>query len=305
VQAPIRHPQIGWLRRGEKRGSTAAQAGIATNNPRPPRAPAIGGFRFFKPDPASNLVVGVNGPCLYLDDGESCTDWNHMFEEGPLWFVITGATRTNSSDAFEDIGGTAADGVASIRAFFTNGTSERLALKDNLFTGIIPSGGAFKLVSYDAAGRISAIQLWRSFQRVAPAGARRLRVIARTTGARGTSAVLSLGPEVENARCWRLTTSAGPRQSACEDIPITGPWVTIVGLQQSGGDAFVFGRLVAPAVRAVLRFDDGRTRPATVADGWFLAAVPAAELSTARRHAVVEGLDRSGGLVQQPAFFYR
>lgn len=42
-----------------------------------------------------------------------------------------------------------------------------------------------------------------------------------------------------------------------------------------------------------------------LSDSWFLGAVPSNEISTARRHARVVGVTRTGRIVQQPAFFYK
>ena len=48
IDVRIEHPKVGWLERGEKRGF-----------------PAAGGIRFVKPDPLSDIAVGVSGSlCL-------------------------------------------------------------------------------------------------------------------------------------------------------------------------------------------------------------------------------------------------
>ena len=53
VDVRIENPKVGWLERGEKRGFPAAG----------------GGIRFVKPDPLSDIAVGVSGSlCLSAID---------------------------------------------------------------------------------------------------------------------------------------------------------------------------------------------------------------------------------------------
>jgi hypothetical protein len=304
VTAPIRHPKIAWLLHGEKRGLSLEQARLKHFG-QLRRGQADGAFRFFKPDPTSDIVVGISPGCIYLDDGVACSSPNDMFSRGPLNAMITAANETNSSDAFLNVGGAAADGVAAIRAFLPNGSSERLALTDNVFAGVIPNLPPVRLVAYDAKGRIAGVETMLSFARTAPTKARRFTAFMSLRGAHGVRASLALGPMVSYVRCWRLATSAGAHQGGCETQSITGPALTIVGVQPSGGALFVFGTIRESVASVSIRFDDGRETRARVTAGWFLVAIPARELSHTRRHAVVIGRESSGAVAQMPALFYR
>jgi hypothetical protein len=301
VETRLAHPHIGWLDRGEKRGLSPAQAHLTKAQLR--------GFgsgsavRLVKPDPSSDIVVGISGGCLYLEGAVGCNSLSNFFARAPFTFMTSGG-GANSADAFVDVGGAAADGVAGVRAFLPGGTSESLALKDNLFAGVVLNEQPLRLVAYDGAGRVVGVETMPSFMRPVPPAARRLKQIAIVTGGAGGSATLSLGPAVDNVRCWRVATSAGPAQGVCELQPITGPWVTLEGLQPGGRDVFVFGSVRAPVTTVQLRFGDGITAKATLVEGWFIAGIPKSELSRERKKAVVEGLDAAGRVIQQPAFFF-
>lgn len=303
VTAPIRRPRIAWLDRGEPRGLTLAQAHIRLGMLHVPTG-YDGDFRVFKPDPSSDLVVGLSRDCIYLSDGIAC---GGRFALGPLSYTVSGGSSTNSSDAFDEIGGAAADGVAAIRAFLPDGSSQRIALKDNAFAGLVPAGQPLKLVAYDTHSRVVAIETDVGFLRPpAPSTAKkRLRPTAVLRGPRGTTARLSTGATGSSILCWELATSAGARQGNCLGVPLTGPWISPIAVQTSPGDVFVAGWLRAPVTSIRLRFDDGSTGSATVRGRWFLAAIPARALSTSQRRVAVEGLDASGHVVQHPLVYYK
>jgi hypothetical protein len=250
IQARLRHPEVGWLRRGERLGRPpSALQREQLNRLRQRVGPSgLSGLQLFKPDPASDIVVGISGGCLYLDSGFGCTAPDQLFSRGPLQFMLTGASNANSSDAFVDVGGIAADGVTAVRAFFPSGDSEVLALENNMFAGVIPNLLPLRLVAYDARGRVVGIEEMGGFSRPAPAGARNLTRVLSVRGPRATGATLAFGPEVSGVRCWRLTTTAGPKQSSCDVLPLTGPSVNIAAVQAAGGDVFVAGWTKSPVV---------------------------------------------------------
>jgi hypothetical protein len=302
VETRLQRPHIGWIERGEKRGLSPAQAHLT---PAQRRGFGSGSdARLVKPDPSSDIVVGISGGCLYLEGAVGCNSLSNFFSRGPFTFMTSGG-GANGSDAFIDVGGAAADGVTAIKAFLPDGTSESLALKDNLFAGVVPSAQPLRLVAYNSAGRVVGVETMPIFARPAPPSARHLKQAATVTGGAGGSATLSLGPTIDNLRCWRVATSAGPAQGLCERRSITGPWVSLTGLQPAGSDVFVFGTTRDPVATVQLRFADGITTKATLVNGWFIAAVPKNELSRERKKAVVEGLDAAGHVVQQPAFFFK
>jgi hypothetical protein len=67
VQAVIKHPVIGWLIRHQPVGLAPSQVALSTFTR---RAVAVWGFtRFVKPDPLSDITVGVSDGRLYVNDG--------------------------------------------------------------------------------------------------------------------------------------------------------------------------------------------------------------------------------------------
>src|SRR6267378_38261 len=302
VTETIQHPQIGWLQRGEKRGLSPARAHLTVKQLQGLSLP--GSLRLFKPDPTSDIVVGIDGGCLYLDNGLGCSAPNQFFSRGPVNFMLSGGGQANSSDQFLELGGAAADGVAAVRAVLPDGTSLQLALKDNMFAGVVPNMPPIRVVAYARDGKIVGIEPLGG-SRPTPTPARRLQRVLTTHGAGGVQATLWLGPVISNIRCWKVATSVGRQQGQCERIPLTGPWVTLEGVQATAPAVFVFGYTRPPISRVFLRFDDGTRVSARLARGWFVAAVPARQASTVRRHARVLGVDKSGIVVQQPAFFYK
>ncbi len=83
--------------------------------------------RLFKPDPFSNLVVGIQsvGPeqwcILDADGGGACGREADFFSRGPFNFMMSGGTPSNTSDQFISIAGLAADGVARLEIFLADG----------------------------------------------------------------------------------------------------------------------------------------------------------------------------------------
>jgi hypothetical protein len=300
VQKTIRDPHVGWVRRGETRGLSQQQAHLT---PTQSRLVPGSGVRFFKPDPTSNIVVGFDGGCLYLDGGSACIGPTDMFKRGPLWYMVSVGGGVNRSDVFSTVAGVAADGVAYVRAFLSDGTSVRLPLEDNVFAGVIPNHPPFKLVAYAADGEVVGL-VTLADRPPAPRAARRLHPVLHVTGAGAATATLSVGLPVHGTQCWRLVTSANRGQHECT-AAVTGPSVTLQGVQSAGGAVFVFGTTRSPVARVYLLFDDGTRTAVERAGTWFLGTVPARELAHTRRRARVVGVTRSGDVVQRPAFFYK
>ena len=116
--------------------------------------------RLFKPDPSSNIVVGIGDDwCMVLNHGSGCGDREHFFARGPLNWMLSGSGASDQSMA---VGGAAADGVARIEVFLTAGGRQPVPLKDNMFAALIPNRFPVKLVAYDARGRVVGIQTFPS-----------------------------------------------------------------------------------------------------------------------------------------------
>ncbi len=319
IQATIKHPAIGWLVHHRAVGFAPSQVALSTFAR---RQVAVWGFtRFVKPDPLSNVIVGVSDGRLYVNDGVS---GGEFFARGPLNVMTTGGNHANLSDQFATVAGVAADGVDKIRIFLGSGESQDVPLKDNVFTATVPWHTAVRVVAYDSDGRVVGIQRAGLFPFgfggfVAPAAARNsLEPALRLTGPNDATARLSVGRTVEfiragarrngpgpRVRCWQIRFSNGQSSSACQQVFPTGPWVYVQGVQPVGRDVFIIGQTRAPVARVSLRFGNGDSVSVNPSHGIVILAVPRAHLSTHRQRAVLVGYDARGHEIQQPAVFFR
>ena len=293
----IRRPQIAWAVRGEKRGFSAARLDLTPNNGR-----LAGTARFVKPDPLSNVVVGLDGTyCLVLvegnDVGRSCSSRADFFSRAPVNVIASCGICGESAT----VGGAAADGIARVVVFGADGRDVTAPLRDNLFA-VRLGADAFpaRVVGYDRHRRVVAVEtLSFGMRESLPAGAlRHLRVLQRLTGPNGASVTLAVGPVVGGLRCWRLHLPTGASRSGCAETIPTGPWTSVDLVQPAGRDVFVFGHVRAPVERVRLRFADGTSIATRPKLGLFLLAIPRAHLSPHRQLAFLLGL-RADGSVQQ------
>jgi hypothetical protein len=321
VQAVITHPAIGWLVHHRPVGLAPSQVTLS-----PFVRGQVSGFtRFVKPDPLSDIVVGVGEDRLYVGNGSG---GGQFFSRGPLQVMTSGGGPTNSSDQFVTVAGVAADGVSKIRIFLGNGESQDAALKDNVFTALVPGQSAIRVVAYNSKGLVVGIQRagFSSFAPVAPAAARdSLKPVLHISAANHATATLSVGRTVEYVppmparqvhgrlvkpqgppvRCWRIAFSDGQAASACQQVVPTGPWLEIQGVQPVGRDVFIVGQSRAPVARVTLQFGDGDVISARPVGDIVIFAVPRSHLSPHRQRAVMVGYDARGKKIQQPAVFFR
>lgn len=290
VEARIEDPKVGWLERGEKRGF-----------------PAAGGIRFVKPDPLSNIAVGLSGGlCLSALDaagrlaGQSCG--SDFFARGPINALISCVI----CGEFMELRGVAADGVARVVFFTADGSRLSVPLRHNLFAGRVGRAQfPIRLVGYDTRGRVVASQLWNlGPRRAVPPQARRLRAVAREQGPRGTVARLKVGSHVRGFACWRVEFSTGLTRDACTS-PYSGSGFALDLLQPAGRDLFLVGR-VSDAVRRVeLRFSNSNKAVATPVQGHFILAVPERHLTKRRTRAFVVTVDADGKVRARQRIFFR
>lgn len=290
VEVQIEDPKVGWLERGEKRGF-----------------PAAGGIRFVKPDPLSNIAVGLSGRlCLSALDaagrlaGHGCG--SDFFYRGPINALISCVI----CGEFMELRGVAADGVARVVVFTADGSLLSVPLRHNLFAGRVGRAQfPIRLVGYDTRGRVVATQLWNlGPPRTVPPQARRLRTVARERGPRGTVVRLDVGPRVQGFDCWRVVFSTGLTRDACTS-PYSGSRFALDLVQPAGRDLFLVGR-VSDAVRRVeLRFTNGDKAVATPVQGHFILAVPAQHLRQRRTRAFVVSVDTDGNVRARQRIFFR
>jgi hypothetical protein len=291
VDVRIERPTVGWLEHGEKRGF-----------------PAAGGvLRAVKPDPLSNLAVGVSGYlCLSAIDSAGKVTAQGCgptpFARGPLNALIS----CRFCGEFMELRGVAADGVARVVVFAADGSRLTVPLRHNLFASrVARTQFPFRLVGYDARDRVVAAQLWDLRPRAAvPPAAKCLRPVMRAVGPNGTVATLAVGPRTRGFDCWRVAVSGGPARGRCI-APYSGSRFAVDLVQPAGGDVFVAGRAGDSVRRIELLFATGDKAVASLVRGHFLLAVPSDHLTRRRQRAFVVSIDAAGTVRARQRIFFR
>jgi hypothetical protein len=308
VQARIAHPTVGWYIRGEKRGVGHMEINrIRTDG----RGFIDDSTRFVRPDPDSNVLVGLTGRwCLLVAYGRSgpsasCSSGDGFWSQGPLNWTMTG----EYSDQFMRINGVAADGVRRVVIFLADGQRQRTALRDNLFTTLVATSEfPARIIGYDEAGRVVGVITLPTpflFNKRVPAAATRLRPVFRVRAPRGAAAVARVGRAAGGYRCWRVDFSTSVSRDGCESTFATGPWIWVDLVQPAGDDLFVVGHTRAPITRVQLEFPNGDVRRSRPVAGLFVIAVPRGHLSTERQTAFVRGYSKEGWVIQRQGVVFK
>jgi hypothetical protein len=311
IDARIPHPTIGWYVRGERRGLSVKQARLTAEQRQ--GVLCCDGVRLFKPDPLSNVVVGLGrGWCIVIVGGGSgCSDRANFFSRGPLNFMIFAVNGVNASDRFILVAGAAADGVERITIFHPDRERQSVPIRNNVFAAVVPNRLPLRVVSYNAKKRVVGTQAFppQSFLShfaASPAARRHLRPVLRVTGPNGTTASLSVGRAVNRTRCWQIAYGTGHSELRCREQFRSGPKIWVDFVQPAGRDLFVVGGAdVRVADHVELRFANGDVFRARPAAGLFVFAIPKAHLSEERRFAYVLAVDRQGHRVQRQGFGFR
>jgi len=306
VQARIGHPTIGWYARGERRGRSPDSLNLS-------RARLLGisaTARFVKPDPLSNVVVGLDGDiCLVvvtgLDVGSGCNTASSFFARGPLNVMMSGGGGTESMV----VSGAAADGVERLTAFGSGGQDLSVPLRDNLFAARVAiTEFPIRLVGYDKRGRVAAVQTLQSRLLgglLPPSAWTPSRRTIRVRGPNGATATLRVTHGIKDMRCWRVRFSTGQSRRGCKPTYPTGPWVYADLVQQAGRDLFVVGNVRAPVEVVKLRFEDGRTLTMRPVADMYIFAIPREYLRTERQLAFVRGYEAHGIVVQRAPILFK
>jgi hypothetical protein len=307
VEAHIRHPAIGWLLRREKRGFSSDRLDVSAFT----RSNIIvSGARFVKPDPLSDIVVGLEGEyCLLVVQGTSigqaCSDREDFFSRGAVNVITSGGGGVQSSTLV----GAASDGIARLTVFDANGLRIHVPLKDNLFgLRIADSQFPVRLVAYDTRGRVIGTQVFRNElggPTLAASAFRGLRTIERVQGPNGARGGVRLGRTTRGLRCWRVDFNTGQAPRGCIQISPTGPWTSVNLIQPAGRDLFVIGQTRPPVTTVELHFQDGRVLQLRPTSRLFVAAIPRAYLKTRRQIAYAVGYDGAHRVVQRQGFVFR
>lgn len=307
VQARIAHPSIGWYARGERRGRSRGELklGPAWHLGLSPTA------RFVKPDPLSDLVVGLAGDiCLVLvtsgeAGGEGCNSRGSFFALGPLNVITSGGGGTESLV----VAGAAADGVERLTVFGSDGQKLSVPLRDNLFAARVAlSQFPIRLVGYDKRSRVAAVRTLQSmlFGNTLPVSVwTPSRWTIGVRGPNGATATLRVTRGTKDLRCWQVRFSTGQMRRGCKPTYPTGPWVYADLVQQAGRDLFVVGNVRAPVELVKLRFGDGRTLTMRPVADLYVFAIPRAYLRTERQVAFVRGYEAHGIAVQRAPVLFK
>lgn len=299
IEATIRHPAVRWHIHDEPRGFSIQQVKLTPEQRQQLQHYAQLGFlRLVKPDPFSDVVVGLAGYLCVValtepgGAGGSCAPGADFFARGPVNAVIGGG-----ESEFFNVFGVAADGVVRVTIFLADGERQAVPLRNNLFAAVVArTQFPVRVVGYDGRDRIVATQVMPPFTlRRSPAAARRQQTVSRVTGPNGTVGVVRAGRLVRGFHCWRIIFSTGQAPGGC--IPSyhgTHMWVDRV--QPAGRDLFVIGHVDHLVVRVMLLFTNGDVVSSRTVSDQFLLPIPRAHLSRQRQLAFVLGFDRQGHL---------
>jgi len=307
IEARIAHPAIGWVLRKEQRGFSGERLDLNAFK----RANMdVADARFVKPDPLSDIVVGIKADyCLFYVEGsgiaEGCSHGEQFFTSGPLNVMTTGGGGVQS----QVLAGAAADGVVRLTMFDANGLRIRVPLRDNLFALRVGNGQfPVRVVGYDTKDRVVASAVFGDELRgpsIDPSVFRNVHTVIRAAGPNGATATASLGDVTRGFRCWVVDFSTGQARRGCIEMFPTGPWVTVNLVQPAGRDLFVIGETRAPVETVELHFQDGRVVELRPVERLFVAAIPAAYVTPQRQLAFAVGYDAEHHVVQRQGFVFR
>jgi hypothetical protein len=305
VEALIKNPRIGWYLRGEKRGVSPQQVKLTAEQR---KRMQLTGARLVKPDPLSDVVVGLQGSfCQIALNGSNEGTWGKgcgpgLFPRGPLNVMMSGY----GGSEFMVVQGLAADGIARVTVFLADGQRQIAPLRHNTFAALVArSQFPIRIVGYDERGRVAAIETPPFSGMPVPPKARQVEPLLRVRGPNGTEAVLHVGRRVRGFHCWRVDFSTGQSPASCVPPIGGGPKIQVDVVQPAGSDLFVSGAADQVVARVQLEFEDGTTRWLRPARGHFLFAIPEDHLRPTRQFAIVRGYDRQGHRVQRQGFVFR
>jgi hypothetical protein len=304
IEAPITNPRVGWYERGEKRGVSSDHIKLT-----PEQAVRIAGARLVKPDPLSDVVVGIEGHYCQISIYGSTGFWakgcaDELFPQGGALKVMS----TGAGGEFYVVQGIAADGIARIVVFGSDGQRQAAPIKHNMFATLVGiQQFPIRIVGYDANGQVAAIETPPFFGREpVPRAAQRLRPALRVAAEGGATATLLVGPTVRYTQCWRIDFRPRLTRADCDLLPSSGPKIDVMLVQPVGKDMFVFGRVTEPVVRVdfelPLRERVLSTRPV---QGRFLIAIPRRYLSERRQHGFVVAFDARGHRAQRQGIYFK
>jgi hypothetical protein len=307
VQVKIPNPTVGWFVRNERRGFSLGEVRKGLPKSTSLYTNGLESTRLVKPDPLSNVLVGLTGRwCLIVfqrGPSSSCTAGREFWSLGPLNVLLS-----SEGDEFVRVSGVAADGVERVTVFLSSGERQRAALKDNLFTTLVPAAEfPARIVAYNRRDRVVGVLTWRWQIRgpVPTAAARNLHAVMRVTGPNGATAIARVGRRIRGYRCWRVDLSSGQSPGGCLPRIGDGPTLWVDAVQPGGRDLFVIGHVFGAVERVRLEFTNGdaiRTQPV---GGLFVMAIPREHLRSERQLAFAVGYTAEGKRVQKQGIVFK
>lgn len=304
VQRHVTGGSLSWVAAGEQRGDpvpTALAARLAQFVTHLPHGVAPHGWpvksvhpileRIVRPDPgdvARMIVIGLSpsdsmsdpdaGMCLYVSSsdagsgiGGGCTALSGEFAHGPLNIGISGSGMSQ----YSAVDGVASDDVARVVAYLGDGSVVPVPLTDNLFfTRVARANFPLRVVAYDSAGLVVAVQSFASDGMTSPAPAaaqRSVRQLERVTGPNGGVATLRAGDPAGGYRCWSIDLSGGASEGGCSPWPVPDEGLKLLDVQRAHGDVFLLGQVPSSIASIRVAYPDGTTQTVDTADGYALA----------------------------------
>ena len=307
VQAKILHPTVGWFVRNERRGVSLGEVRKGLPKSTSLYTNGLESTRLVKPDPLSNVLVGLTGRwCLIVfqrGPSSSCTAGREFWSLGPLNVLLS-----SEGDEFVRVSGVAADGVERVTVFLSSGERQWAALKDNLFTTLVPAAEfPARIVAYNRRDRVVGVLTWR-WQIGGPvptAAVRNLHAVMRVTGPNGATAIARVGRRIRGYRCWRVDFSSGQSPGGCLPRIGGGPALWVDAVQPGGRDLFEIGHVFGAVERVRLEFTNGdaiRTQPF---GGLFVMAIPREHLRSERQLAFAVGYTAEGKRIQKQGVVFK
>jgi hypothetical protein len=312
IQRRIEQPTVSWFVRHERRGLSPGKARLTAQQRR--LVPHDAFVRLVKPDPQSNIVVGLaqrsagSTWCLFVvQSGSGCGPAADVFRRGPINVLYFGAGYGD----YIAVAGVAADGVRRIRVVLADGETQDASLRDNLFTALLPNRSPLRVVAYDAHGRVVGVDTYAGFLfgRPAPAAARRLRTFTRVRAPHGALAIVQAGRIVDGTRCRQISFVPGTSSLRCQPQIGGSPALEDVAVQPSGDDLFVYGDVGGTRAsltrRVVLLFADGGMASVVPRGDAFVIPIPEKYLQGERQRARLVLYGRHGRLPSGQAVYFR
>lgn len=330
IERTVSGGTIGWLERLEPRGSDVPAELLERIDQMLTRQADLEKFRgggspkplhrlmarALHPDPSGplGLVMIAASPsdsmrdpnsqvCQYLILGKTigggCNRLHDTFARGPISISMGGSGPSQ----YTRIAGLASDDVVKVKLYLGDGQTVDVHVQDNFYSAqVARSDFPLRIAAYDAAGRVIALESFRSDGLTSPAppqARKSVRQLMKLIGPNGGTAVLEAGDVVGGYRCWRL--GFGPNAGelgGCTPWPVKGPTLGFIAAYPTQGDHYLAGTLPADVGAVEIRYPDGTTETDGTTDGFLVHLLAAGKLDD-RTVIALRAYDPSGNVLAQ------